>query len=68
MIYEFVDDETGDVIEREFDPTHEVPTTVAEKGRTYRRKWGDVATHIPEDWGESDIDFSKRPSRRKQYY
>lgn len=35
---------------------------------TMIRQYGNVAFKIPDDWTKNKIDFSKRPSRRKQFY
>lgn len=70
MIYEYIHDETGEVIEEDYPMTEEIPITIFKDGKEYRRVFSSVATHIPEDWGSTDnkLDFTKSPSGRKHYY
>lgn len=70
MIYEFISDQTGQVIERSF-PMSEVPTEFEENKVKYRRHWVfSKSIIIPFQWGSGDNrpKFNKSPSGKKHYY
>lgn len=66
MIYEYVNDETGDTIEIDRDPNEEEPGVVYRNGREYRRIWAQ-AFKIPYGWGEDSLRFDKRPREKRKY-
>lgn len=67
MIYEYKNEDTGEIVEEDFPMNEEIPVTIYKDGKEYRRVFN-ASTHIPEGWGENKLDFSKPPSRRKHYW
>jgi hypothetical protein len=70
-IYEFRNEETGEVIEREFS-MNEVPSVVEEDDVEYRRYWNPsaYAINIPFQWhdGRPFKNYHKNPSEKKHYW
>lgn len=71
MIYEYIHDESGEIIEKEFPMEEDHPATVEENGKIYRRVWSfegrNVYVHIPFQWGENSYNFTKRDRDRRKY-
>ena len=70
MIYEFINDKSGKIIERDFS-MHDVPKEVVEDGITYRRHWVfSKSVIIPEHFvkNEPKFKYNKSPSKRKHFY
>jgi len=71
MIYEFICDETGETLDKEF-PMADVPGEFEEDGKVFRRNWastGDI--HIPAHMkalSHSRMNFNKRPSGQKRLF
>jgi hypothetical protein len=66
MIYEYINDETGEIIEVQRDPREEEPGVIYREGKEFRRMWG-KAFHIPQGWNENTYRFDKRPRERRKY-
>jgi hypothetical protein len=70
VIYEFIEEKTGEIIEKEF-PMMEVPTEFVENGKKYKRHWVfSKSVHIPFQWNDSvnRPNYSKSPSQKKHFY
>jgi len=71
MVYEYINDETGETIERDFPMSGDIPKFVEENGKTFRRDYGTkIAIHIPLHWSstENPIRFNKSPSGKKKVW
>lgn len=69
MIYQYaaVDDEQ-DVIEREFPMTGDIPSSVEENGKTYKRIYS-ASFIVPYHFSHPfKFDYSKSPSRQKHIF
>lgn len=70
-MYEFRDEESGEIIEKEFS-MNEVPKSVEENGKIYYRFWNPnaYAIKIPFQWhdGRPFKNYHKNPSEKKHYY
>lgn len=68
MIYRYENEETKEVVEREFSMHGDIPAKVEVDGKEYLRMWGSTF-HIPFQWGqETGINFKKSPSGKKHFY
>ncbi len=73
MVYDFINDESGKVIQRETSITSEIPQKIIEDGIEYRRDYGagrKPAIIVPYKWGsgENPIRFNRGPSGRKHFW
>lgn len=69
MIYEYIHDKSGDMIQREFSMKDDIPKEIVVGKKVYRRFYGNTSIHIPFQWGqETGISFDKSPSRKKHLY
>ena len=73
MVYDFINDETGEVIQRSFAITDDLPKKIVEDGVEYRRDYGAKripAIHIPLHWGDGNnpIRFNRGPSGKKHLW
>lgn len=70
MKYEYIHDETGEVIEVDLPMKEEKPPFVERNGVTYRRVWpfeSGVAVKIPYGFTDDGFRFDKRPRERRKY-
>lgn len=69
MIYEYICEETKEVIEKEFPMSGEIPKELEENGKIFHRAFLNTSIHIPFQWGqESPIKYNKSPSGKKHFY
>lgn len=72
MLYEYINEDTGEIIEEEYSMTGSIPAKVKRNGKVYRRKFStdSVSFHIPDDFATTDnkIDYGSSPSGKKRYY
>ena len=50
MIYEYINEETKEVIEREYSMKDNIPSVIRENGRMYHRYWGGYTIQIPDNF------------------
>lgn len=70
MTYEFICDETGEIVEKDF-PMKDVPRTLKIGEKNFRRNWSfSKSIHIPFQWGDTRNrpKFDKSPSGKKHYW
>lgn len=69
MMYQYAAvDDSNDVIEREFPMSGDIPQSVEENGKVYKRIWTSnfiVPYHFSHPF---KFDYGKSPSRRKHVY
>ena len=71
MVYDYIDDKTGEIIRRDFPMTGDIPKTIEVEGRTYRRDYGTgrmPAIHIPMHFHDHKFSFNYGPSGRKHFW
>jgi hypothetical protein len=71
MIYEYTNEATGRVIEKDFPMADEHPITIFEDGLEFKRLFNNSSIHIPFQWGDihaNNIKFDKSPSGKKHFY
>lgn len=68
MIYEYVCEETKEVIEKELSMHDDIPSKIEHEGKTYYRSWTSTI-HIPYQWGqETNFNYGKSPSGKKRFF
>jgi len=66
--YDYINDETGEIITKYFPMYEEHPTEIVEEGKVYRRVFtAGVSVHIPFQWGQDSYKFDKRPRKKRKY-
>ena len=68
MVYEYICKESGEVIERDFPVSKEIPSKLEIDGKLFKRRWSLSGIHIPEGWAENQIRYDKSPSRKKHFW
>jgi hypothetical protein len=73
MVYDYLDDETREIVRRDFPMSGDIPRSIVVGGKTYRRDYGAgciPAIHIPYKWGngENPIRVNKSPSGRRHFF
>jgi hypothetical protein len=73
MTYEYINDDTGEVVERDFPMSGDIPKIIEVNGKTFRRDYAPgriPAIHIPLHWGDGNnpIRFNKSPSGKKKVF
>jgi hypothetical protein len=71
MVYEYINDETKEIVQQDFPMSGDIPKTIMIEGKTFRRDYGTkIAIHIPLHWSstENPIRFNKSPSGKKKIY
>lgn len=73
MIYEYIDDQTGNKIEREFSMKDDIPSKVEEDGTVYHRYYGSSFIEIPDNFramkDRNRPAYGKRsPGEGKRFY
>ena len=68
MFYQYKNEETEEVIEKEFSMKDTIPSKVEENGKEFFRVWN-TTFHIPYQWGqETNFNFNKSPSGKKHFF
>jgi hypothetical protein len=69
MIYSYRDMETGETVDREFDPKGRVPDMFTQNGRLFERVWSS-SLHVPFQWTDplNRPKYDKSPSGKKHYW
>lgn len=74
MTYQYINDETKEVIEVDYPMAEDKPKTITHEGKEYRFMWPwegakRAAIHIPLGFGSTDnsINYDQRPSRKKVF-
>lgn len=68
MIYEYLNEELNEVIEREFPMSGEIPDFIEESGKRYDRIFSS-AVHIPVHFTQNrPFKYDKSPSGKKHFY
>lgn len=73
MIYEYINEERDEIIEREFSIKEDIPSIVYENDRPYHRYFGDSSIHIPMNFRATETHnrpaYGKRSSGEgKRFY
>jgi len=73
MIYEYINDETEEVVEADFPMSGDIPKSITREGKKYRRVWalGHGTLLIPDSFKDDDPfknKYGESPSGRKHYY
>ena len=75
MIYQYIHDDTNEIIEVEMPMADDKPRTIERNGKSYRFMWPfedqkRAAIHIPLDFGSSEnsINYDRRPSGKKRLF
>ena len=68
MFYQYKNEETEEVIEKEFSMKDDIPSKIEENGKVFYRVWT-TSFHIPYQWGqETNFNFNKSPSGKKHFF
>jgi hypothetical protein len=68
MFYQYKNEETKEVIEKEFSMKNDIPSKIEENGKVFYRVWT-TSFHIPYQWGqETNFNFNKSPSGKKHFF
>jgi hypothetical protein len=68
MFYQYKNEETKEVIEKEFSMKNDIPSKIEENGKVFYRVWT-TSFHIPYQWGqETNFNFDKSPSGKKHFF
>ena len=68
MFYQYKNEETEEVIEKEFSMKNDIPSKIEENGKVFYRVWT-TSFHIPYQWGqETNFNFDKSPSGKKHFF
>ena len=68
MFYQYKNEETEEVIEKEFSMKNDIPSKIEENGKVFYRVWN-TTFHIPYQWGqETNFNFNKSPSGKKHFF
>jgi len=68
MFYQYKNEETEEVIEKEFSMKNDIPSKIEENGKVFYRVWT-TSFHIPYQWGqETNFNFNKSPSGKKHFF
>lgn len=73
MVYEYINEETKEKIEREFSIKEDIPSHIEENGKKYHRFWGDYTIQIPDSFNAlksyNRPKYGKRsPGEGKRFY
>lgn len=73
MVYDYIDDETGTIVQRALPITADIPKKIIVDGVEYRRDYGagrKAAIIVPYKWGstENPIRFNRGPSGKKHFW
>lgn len=71
MLYDYINDETKDIVQREFPMDGDIPKVIVVGRRTYRRDYGVgriPAIHIPLHWNDHKFSFNRGPSGKKHIF
>lgn len=73
MIYEYINEETKDIIEREYSIKDDIPSHIRDNGKMYHRYYGDSSIHIPMNFRATEAHnrpaYGKRSSGEgKRFY
>ena len=68
--YSYINEETKEIIDRQFSMSEDIPKKVEEEGKVYIRYYGtSQSVHIPYQWGhETNFNFKKSPSQKKHIF
>ena len=70
MVYEYINDDTREIIEKEFSMKEEIPQTIKMNDRMYYRNYNSSAIHIPFGWGDTRNrpKYGQSPSGKKHFW